>query len=140
MTAISWRPHGHARVSSRNPQAAGVCDRCGRIFTHATLRWQWDWRSERLTNLRILVCDNGCYDRPNEQLRARILPPDPTPIMNARPEPFTLTGFSYDESNIMTMPPPSGLPFGSPQDGLQMAMPDGVTLMLNADNPLGTPP
>ena len=135
---MAWRPHGHARVSSRRPQAAGICDRCGRLFTHSTLRFQFDWRGERLQNLRILVCDSGCYDEPQEQLRARILSPDPLPIFNARPEPFTLTGFSYDESNIMSMPPPS-IALGSAIDGAQMAMPDGVTVMLMPDNPTGAP-
>jgi hypothetical protein len=109
------------------------------LYNHQDLNWQWQWAGLRLQNLRFLVCDR-CLDIPQVQLKARIIPADPVPIMNARPEPFTLTGFGYDESNIMTMPTPSGLPFNSPQDGLQMAMPDGVTLMLNSDNPPGTPP
>jgi hypothetical protein len=33
----------------------------------------------------MLVCPS-CLDRPNEQLRTITLPPDPVPIMNARPE------------------------------------------------------
>ena len=134
---MSLRYHGHARVNSRRPEAAGICDRCGRMFTHNTLQWQFDWRSERLQNLRILVCNTGCLDEPQEQLRARIIGPDPIPIFNARPEPFTITGFSYDESNIMVMPPPVE-PFGSPIDGAQMLMPDGVTVMLMPNNPDGT--
>ena len=135
---MAWRPHGHARVNSRRPEAAGICDRCGRLFTHATLRWQYDWRSERLQNLRILVCDNGCYDEPQEQLRARILSPDPVPIFNARPEPFTYSGFSYDESNIMVMPPPS-MALGAATDGAQLLMPDSVTVMLMPTNSDGAP-
>lgn len=133
---MAWRYHGHARVSSRRPSAAGVCDRCGRLFTHSTLRFQFDWRGERLQNLRILVCDSGCYDEPQEQLRARILAPDPIPIPNARPEPFTFTGFSYDESNIMVQP--SAWFVGSPVDGAQLLMPDAATVMLMPDNPTGT--
>jgi hypothetical protein len=133
---MSWRPHGHARVSSINPQAAGICDRCGRLFTHAKLAWQFDYRSERLQNLRILVC-SSCLDEPQEQLRARILSPDPVPIFNARPEPFTTTGFGYDESNIMVQPPPS-LALGSATDGAELLMPDGATVMLMPDNPTGT--
>jgi hypothetical protein len=132
---MSWRPHGHARVNPRRPQAAGICDRCGLLYTHATFRWQVEWRGERLQNIRVFVCDNGCYDIPQEQLRTRILPPDPIPIANARPEPFTTTGFSYDESNIMVQP--SAWFIGSPTDGLEMQMPDGVTVMLMPDNPTG---
>jgi len=99
---VSWRPHGHAQVSSRHPQAAGICDRCGRMFTHADLIWQFDWRSERLLNLRILVC-SSCLDKPQEQLRARILGPDPLPIYNARPEQFAPTGVSVIETNVIEL-------------------------------------
>ncbi len=135
---MAWRPHGHAAVSARSPRASAICDRCSRLTNHYKLRWQYEWRGERLQNIRILVCDH-CYDEPQEQLRARILAPDPTPIANARPEPFTTTGFSYDESNIMTEPPISGLPFGTANDGPQMLAPDGSTAMLMPDNPSGAP-
>lgn len=50
------------------------------------LKWQMDWRGPKLQNLRILVCDS-CYDKyqPNGQ-RTFILPADPVPVPNARPE------------------------------------------------------
>jgi hypothetical protein len=89
------------------------------------LRWQFDWRGERLQNLRILVCDSGCYDEPQEQLRARILSPDPLPIFNARPQPFTYTGISIYESNLI---------FAS--DGVTIiGAADGVTAILASNNP-----
>lgn len=47
---------------------------------------QYDYRGERLQNLKILVCDSGCYDTPQEQLRSRILGPDPLPINIPSPE------------------------------------------------------
>jgi hypothetical protein len=98
---VSWRPHGHVRVNARNPRAAAICDRCGRPWNHERLSFQFDWRGEQLQNLRILVCPT-CYDVPQEQLRARILPPDPVPIFNARPEPFAPDGVNYDETNFIT--------------------------------------
>src|SRR5262249_28275742 len=67
-------------------QSFGICDRCGLQYTHATLRWQFEWAGSELTNRRILVCDSGCMDVPNPQLRTAILGPDPLPIQNARPE------------------------------------------------------
>lgn len=121
------RAHGHARVNSRRPEAAGICDRCGRLFTHSTLRWQWDWSGERLINKRILVCDTGCEDVPQEQLRARILSPDPIPILNARPEPFTTTGVSYDESNVIF----------AANGAVQIVCADGATGIVMANNPTG---
>lgn len=98
---MPWRPHGRVRVSSRNPRAAGRCDRCGFLYNLEELEWQWQWSGERLQNLRLLVCDT-CYDIPQEQLRARILSPDPLPLINARPEPFAPTGVSPDETDYIT--------------------------------------
>lgn len=98
---MAWRPHGHVRVSGRNPRAAARCDRCGFLYNHIDLAFQYDWRGNFVQNLRILVCD-ACYDVPQEQLRPRILSPDPVPIYNARPEPFAFDGISYDETNFFT--------------------------------------
>jgi len=78
---------GRARTSATNPQAFAVCDRCAIWANHVDLRWQYDWAGASLINKRILVCSN-CYDNPQEQLRAIVLPADPTPIMNARVEPY----------------------------------------------------
>lgn len=142
---MSWRPHGRARLNARAPSAAGICDRCGLLYTHRDLRWQYDWAGARLQNLKILVCQH-CLDDPQEQLRAKILSPDPLPIYNARPEPFTVTGFSYQESNILCMPSLSAGDFNSDEnddlsgrlsfppglggDGAQMAQPDGTLLLM----------
>jgi hypothetical protein len=52
------------------------------------LQWQWDFQGARLQNLRLLVCDS-CNDKPFQQNRTIILPPDPMPIMNPRPELYT---------------------------------------------------
>ena len=98
---MPWRPHGHVRVSARDPRAAAICDRCGFAYNHDRLVFQYDFRSEILQNLRILVCPR-CEDVPQEQLRARILSPDPIPIFNARPEPFAPSGVNYDETNYIT--------------------------------------
>lgn len=81
---MAWRPHSRARISPESPRARGACDRCDRIYNHHDLRWQLQWSGIKLQNLRFLVCSE-CYDTPNPQLKARILPPDPTPILNARP-------------------------------------------------------
>ena len=133
---MAWRPHARVKVDARNPRAAGVCGRCGIPVNHYTLRWQFGYAGVQLINFKLLVCDR-CEDLPNRQLGAKILSPDPLPIFNARPEPFTTTGFGYDESNVMTQPDPTT--FGSAVNGLEMTMPDG-TVMLAPDNPPGTAP
>ena len=74
---------GRARVSARSPRAAGQCDRCGFLYTHADLRFQFDWRGASLQNIRLLVCKT-CEDTPQNQLRAIVVPADPMPIQNPR--------------------------------------------------------
>ena len=78
---------GRASISSRNPRAAGQCDRCGFIYTHSTLQWQYDYAGAGLINKRILVCDE-CMDTPQAQLRAIVLPADPVPIQNPRVQDY----------------------------------------------------
>lgn len=72
-------------VSAQYPRALAICDRCGARYNHFQLSWQYQWAGPRLRNVRILVCET-CLDTPQEQLRTIILPPDPMPIMNPRPE------------------------------------------------------
>lgn len=81
------RPHGRARVSSRNPHAFGLCDRCGFLYNHDRLSWQYEWRGASLMNIRILVCET-CNDVPQQQLRAIVVPADPVPIQNPRTQDY----------------------------------------------------
>ena len=81
------RPHGRASVSSRNPRAFGICDRCGFLYNHDRLQWQFDYAGSGLINKRILVC-NPCNDVPQNQLRSIILPADPVPIQNPRVQDY----------------------------------------------------
>jgi hypothetical protein len=67
------------------------------MFNLEDLIFQYDWTGTRLQNLRILVCED-CYDTPQEQLRARILSPDPVPVYNARPEPFYPSGVGSEQT------------------------------------------
>lgn len=68
------------------------------MFNHHTLRWQHDYRGRALQNLRLLVCDE-CLDKPNPQLKPRVLTPDPVPIRNPRlntyAEGYVATAISY---------------------------------------------
>lgn len=76
---------GRARTSTTNPEAFGVCDRCGGWRNLNRLSFQYQWAGPQLQNTRLLVC-RRCLDTPNEQLRTIVLPPDPLPVLNARPE------------------------------------------------------
>ena len=84
------RPHGRAQISARAPRALAVCQRCGFLYNHDNLQWQWDWlQGPRLFNLRLLVC-KPCLDKPQRQLGAIVLPPDPPPLWGALPEPYAI--------------------------------------------------
>jgi len=78
---------GRARTSRTNPQAHAICDRCGGRYNHVDLQFQYDWAGATIQNKRLLVC-NRCLDTMQSQLRSLVLPGDPTPIINPRPQDF----------------------------------------------------
>ena len=71
-----------------------------------------DWRGAALQNTRKLVC-TPCLDMPQEQLRAIVLPRDPDPIINARPENFEEDETSYLTPYPPTIDPSTGIPIPS---------------------------
>lgn len=81
------RQQGRATVNRQDPRALAICDRCGFRYNHNKLQWQYQWAGSKLQNLRILVCET-CLDVPQMQLKTIIIPADPVPIMNPRPEVF----------------------------------------------------
>ena len=101
---------GRARTSAKSPRAFGVCDRCGQWWNWVDLRFQFDWRGPTVQNLRILVCKH-CYDTPQAQLRSIVLPQDPVPIINARPEYFVEDETDYHTVNAApVIDPVTGIP------------------------------
>mgnify|MGYP001607407573 CR=1 FL=1 len=94
--AYRWHPK-LAEVDPDNPSAWGTCDRCGFITNLNRMVWQWDYRgTPSPINTRILTCGRQtCLDVPNPQMAPMILPPDPLPVFNARPEPYTLDETSW---------------------------------------------
>lgn len=87
----------YARADPHDPEAWAKCDRCGFWYLSKDLAFQYEWNGTRLYNTGLLVCTTGnrCYDKPFEQLRTIILPPDPPPVQNARTE-----NFAYDEQIV----------------------------------------
>ena len=92
---MAYRPHGHAFVNANAPSAWGRCDRCGFIYNHKALRFQFDFRGPQLQNLRFLVCEK-CTDKPQPQLKPILTTQDPVPVLNARPDSYDL----YNSSNL----------------------------------------
>jgi hypothetical protein len=75
-----------------------------------------------MINKRILVCDT-CYDEPQEQLRAIVLPADPMPIINPRVEPY-----AWDEIDRRQV---SGYNATSPSTGIPVQQGDTRVTTLN---------
>jgi hypothetical protein len=123
---------GRARTSSTNPQAFGVCDRCGIWTNRINLRNQYEWRGASLKPLYIYVC-NDCYDIPQEQLRAIVIPADPVPIVQPRTEPFLADETTYLSLGNSTVDPVTGLPVPSTTTMVTVANSNLVT------EPLGLP-
>lgn len=113
---------GRARTSARNPRAFAICDRCALWYNHYQLKWQYDWAGASMINKRILVCDT-CYDEPQEQLRAIVLPADPVPIINPRVEPY-----AWDEVDRRQV---SGYNATSPSTGIPVQQGDTRVTTLN---------
>ena len=104
------RPHGRAKVSTRSPSAFGICDNCGFLYQLSELRWQFQWAGNKLVNLRQLVC-RRCNDIPQTQLRAIILPADPMPVQNPRPQDYRIASTDYRAtSGQNTIDPETGIP------------------------------
>jgi hypothetical protein len=120
------RATGRASVSTTNPRAFGICDRCGFLYNHHELQWQFDYRGAALINIRLLVCET-CLDVPQNQLRNIIVPADPTPIMNARTEdyPTASTDFFSTVDNFRQ---------------ISSASWTGSVVTLTLDGPLTLPP
>ena len=93
---------GRARLNPRKPSAFGVCDRCGTWYLLNDLGRQFQWTGPALQDLGILVCAR-CNDVPQEQFRTVILPPDPVPRINPRPEVNT-TLAAVADGNVPVAP------------------------------------
>lgn len=95
------RPHGKfAFVDPNNPVTFAMCDRCGKWRNQPDLVWQVEWAGQHVYDIQVLVCKDTCYDIPNEQLRTIVLPPDPPPVLDARPPNFQYEEYGPVQSTL----------------------------------------
>lgn len=119
---------GRARTSPNSPSAFGVCARCSMWYNRSALRNQVEWRGSALLPLYIFVC-NDCWDTPQSQLRAIVIPADPVPVRFPLTEPFL-----YDESTTTSTSPSTV----DPHTGIPVPSSTGVTTV--GGNPVGPSP
>lgn len=79
--------HGKARVNTRAPAGFAACDYCSTWYNLVDLKPQYEWSGTTLRDTGFLAC-HRCISEPQQQLRAIMLPPDPLPLSNPRPELF----------------------------------------------------
>ena len=109
---------GRARTNARAPQAHAICDRCGFRYNWVDLQWQYEWRGPVIQNIRILVC-KPCLDVPQENVRSIVVPADPVPIINARPQDFVDAESDFRAVSLqVVLDPITGLP--QPQNDLRV--------------------
>lgn len=108
---MPYRPHGRASVSPGFQNPFAICDRCGFVYNKFDggggngLSWQFDYRGPQLQNLKILVC-RRCRDVPADQLRPIIIPPDPLPVAQPRPENYAQDNYGGISPEMAAQPPP----------------------------------
>ncbi len=115
------RIHGRARVDPTNPQAFGVCDRCRFLYNLVDLVFQHEWRGNRLINLWLRVC-RRCLDIPHEFTRPAILPPDPLPVYQPRPDDDAASE-GPAPANLYVQQLVTGQPLPAPPTGLPVPRP-----------------
>jgi hypothetical protein len=86
---MSWRPHPKNAVADPHAGPWATCDSCRFIWNLPALSYQYQWGGFVLINQRLLKCPK-CLDTPNEQLRSIVLPRDPDPYYEARPEQYNI--------------------------------------------------
>lgn len=97
---MAYRYHG--RAGATNPASLfgsswSECQRCGFNFQHRDLQWQFEYAGKTMLNKRLLVC-RTCLDAPAPFLQAITLPPDPLPILDARPHSPAPADYLWDFS------------------------------------------
>lgn len=76
-----------ARTDPTNPAGWATCQKSGLIGNAKNLIMQIEWRGMKVMPTGILAYA-PYIDKPQRQLGANIMPPDPTTLTNARPEQY----------------------------------------------------
>lgn len=79
---------GRARLDPQHPVAQAVCDYCGTWWSLPDFRRQFEFYGDSLEDTGYLACPR-CLSQPQPQLSTPILPEDPVPVLNPRPEYYS---------------------------------------------------
>lgn len=91
---MTYRPTPKYATKDATAGAWTTCDRCGLIDNQSRMQWQYDFQGGPVPiNRNLLFCPR-CLDGLRYQNQPIIIPPDPPPLFNTRPEPYAV-----DETN-----------------------------------------
>lgn len=107
MPPSGWPENDGVPLNDRHPRAISICDYCGRAWHRDELILQREYAGMGLISLGFLV-GRCCLDKPQAQLKSLVLPPDPVPVVNPRPENYQLdSGLQGFSQNVVVTPPQS---------------------------------
>jgi hypothetical protein len=93
------------------------------------------WAGNKLVNLRQLVC-RRCNDIPQTQLRTIVLPADPMPVLNPRPQDYRAAEGNFrTTSGQNTVDPTTGIPI--PGNTMRITENDDVRVTQQTGEPPG---
>lgn len=116
---MTRRPHPKYASNDAHDGPWTVCDRCGFNWSQNRMAWQFDYRGGSTPQKTGFLHCPRCMDGLNFQQKLVIIPPDPPPFFNTRPEPYAV-----DETNWLTT-----------ESGDILTTESGVELITNIPNP-----
>lgn len=121
---MSDRPQGkHVSTDSSSPFGLGICDKTGFVFHHKDLEKQMEWRGNALVWTGFMV-GKPYADKPNEQLRPPLLPPDPVPFQLPRVQQSSQVSWSNQGIPWSRLPVYSWDSWEGSADGIPVAPED----------------
>lgn len=90
------------RFNARDPAAIAICDGCGFLVQHNTLREKMEYRGGMTpVGTGLMVCPR-CDDVPNPYGQLQVLPPDPVPVRNPRPDVYPTWYLLTEDGDTIT--------------------------------------
>lgn len=94
---MSYRPQPKYASSDATLGPWTTCDRCGLLDNQSRMQFQYDFLGGSVPQSTGLLVCSRCLNGLRYQAQLIIIPPDPPPLFNLRPENYTV-----DETNWLT--------------------------------------
>lgn len=107
-------------IDPDSPQALGICDYTGFVFPKKDLIKQMEWRGNALVWTGFLV-GKPFLDKPNDQLRPPVLPPDPVPVELPRLQQPSSVTWSNQTITWSLLPVYDWISWSGSEDGIPVA-------------------